>query len=164
MLKCMKSLLSTSCIQKMSTSMCKTFTMHSYSASSAIFGEFFGYLDHNSFLWVDRWFYMYFCIGLHFMSLFHFKLWCMTKRMGSYQRGVQFETHFFLVEGSEGSPLSTGVGDGIGESKICIVFFPLLEGSFRAVLQGNENNELEICLERGKNCMDYKWYKIKFLL
>jgi raffinose synthase len=30
------------------------------------------------------------------------------------------------------------------------VFLPMLEGSFRAVLQGNEDDELEICLESGK--------------
>lgn len=87
--------------------------------------------------------------GLRFMSLFRFKLWWMTQRMGSYGRDVPFETQFLLVEGSEGSPLSNGVDDGIGEPTIYIVFLPLLEGSFRAVLQGNENNELEICLESG---------------
>lgn len=87
--------------------------------------------------------------GLRFLSLFRFKLWWMTQRMGSYGKDVPFETQFLLVEGSEGSPLSTGVGDGIGEPTIYIVFLPLLEGSFRAVLQGNENNELEISLESG---------------
>jgi raffinose synthase len=86
----------------------------------------------------------------------------MTQRMGSYGKDVPFETQFLLVEGSEGSPLSTDVADGIGEPTIYIVFLPLLEGSFRAVLQGNENNELEISLESGKNCRDYEWYK--FLL
>jgi raffinose synthase len=73
----------------------------------------------------------------------------MTQRMGSYGKDVPFETQFLLVEGSEGSPLSTDVADGIGEPTIYIVFLPLLEGSFRAVLQGNENNELEISLESG---------------
>jgi len=96
------------------------------------------------------------------MSLFRFKLWWMTQRMGSYGKDVPFETQFLLVEGSEGSPLSTDVADGIGEPTIYIVFLRLLEGSFRAVLQGNENNELEISLESGKNCRDYEWYK--FLL
>jgi len=83
----------------------------------------------------------------------------MKERMGSYGKDVPFETQFLLVEGSEGSPLSTGVGDGIGEPTIYIVFLPLLEGSFRAFFQGNENNELEISLESGKNCRDYEWYK-----
>jgi len=33
---------------------------------------------------------------------------------------------------------------------IYTVFLPLLEGQFRAVLQGNEMNEMEICLESGE--------------
>ena len=75
---------------------------------------------------------MHFCRGLRFLSLFSFKLWWMKERMGSYGKAVPFETQFLLVEGSKGSPLSTGVGDGIGEPTIYIVFLPLLEGSFRA--------------------------------
>lgn len=40
-----------------------------------------------------------------------------------------------------------------GESEtqtIYTVFLPLLEGQFRAALQGNDKNELEICLESGE--------------
>lgn len=44
------------------------------------------------------------------------------------------------VEGSEKDDAPT----------IYTVFLPLLEGQFRAVLQGNEKNELEICLESGE--------------
>lgn len=33
---------------------------------------------------------------------------------------------------------------------IYTVFLPLLEGPFRAVLQGNDRNEIEICLESGE--------------
>ena len=129
-------------------------------ARSARFWDFFGYSAYNSFLWVTMdVFYMHFCRGLRFLSLFSFKLWWMKERMGSYRKAVPFETQFLLVEGSKGSPLSTGVGDGIGEPTIYIVFLPLLEGSFRAFFQGNENNELEISLESGKNCRDYEWYK-----
>ncbi|KAH7689095.1 Glycosyl hydrolases 36 protein [Dioscorea alata] len=36
-----------------------------------------------------------------------------------------------------------------GQSSLYVVFLPIVEGSFRAVLQGNENDELEICLESG---------------
>ena len=79
--------------------------------------------------------------------------------MGSYGRDITFQTQFLLVEGSEGSRLSTGVGNGIEEPTIYIFFLPLLDGSFRAVLQGNENNELEICMESGKICRDYESYK-----
>lgn len=40
-----------------------------------------------------------------------------------------------------------------GESEtttIYTVFLPILEGQFRSALQGNENNELEICFESGE--------------
>lgn len=33
---------------------------------------------------------------------------------------------------------------------IYTVLLPLLEGPFRAVLQGNDKNEIEICLESGE--------------
>jgi raffinose synthase len=33
---------------------------------------------------------------------------------------------------------------------IYTVLLPLLEGQFRAVLQGNDKNEIEICLESGE--------------
>lgn len=79
--------------------------------------------------------------GLRFMGLFRFKLWWMTQRMGTCGKDVPFETQFLIVEGKGGSPLSTDT--------IYVVFLPLLEGAFRAVLQGNENNELEFSLESG---------------
>lgn len=41
-------------------------------------------------------------------------------------------------------------GTGDDAPTIYTVFLPLLEGQFRAVLQGNEKNEIEICLESGK--------------
>lgn len=87
--------------------------------------------------------------GLRFMCCFRFKLWWMTQRMGTCGNDIPFETQFLIVEGSDGSPLSTSMADGIGEQTVYAVFLPLLEESFRAVLQGNENNELEFCLESG---------------
>ncbi|WCJ32540.1 seed imbibition 1 [Euphorbia peplus] len=81
--------------------------------------------------------------GLRFMCVFRFKLWWMTQRMGTCGRDVPFETQFLLVEAQDGSNFE---GD---TSSVYTVFLPILEGDFRAVLQGNDRNELEICLESG---------------
>lgn len=50
-----------------------------------------------------------------------------------------------LVESKDGCE-----GEREDRPTIYTVFLPLLEGQFRAVLQGNQRNELEICLESGK--------------
>jgi len=75
-------------------------------------------------------------------------MWWMTQRMGSSGRDIPFETQFLIVEGTDGLQ---STGDGTGEQPVVYtVFLPILEGSFRAVLQGNADDELEICLESGK--------------
>ncbi|PIA48383.1 hypothetical protein AQUCO_01400771v1 [Aquilegia coerulea] len=81
--------------------------------------------------------------GLRFMCCFRFKLWWMTQRMGMYGKDIPFETQFMLVESKDGSSLEED------SPTIYTVFLPLLEGQFRAVLQGNDRNEIEICLESG---------------
>ncbi|KAG1363795.1 putative galactinol--sucrose galactosyltransferase 1 [Cocos nucifera] len=86
---------------------------------------------------------------LRFMCTFRFKLWWMTQRMGSFGRDIPFETQFLIIEGSDGSHFGEGNEDGVGQSAVYAVFLPILEGAFRAVLQGNANDELEICLESG---------------
>ena len=83
--------------------------------------------------------------GLRFMCCFRFKLWWMTQRMGTCGNDIPFETQFMLVESKD-----TTEGENEDAPKIYTVFLPLLEGQFRAVLQGNERNELEICLESGE--------------
>lgn len=80
------------------------------------------------------------------MCVFRFKLWWMTQRMGNCGRDIPFETQFLLVEVNDGSHFDNGDED---QSALYAVFLPILEGDFRAVLQGNEDNELEICLESG---------------
>uniref|UniRef100_A0A0E0LWE3 galactinol--sucrose galactosyltransferase n=1 Tax=Oryza punctata TaxID=4537 RepID=A0A0E0LWE3_ORYPU len=78
---------------------------------------------------------------LRFMCTFRFKMWWMTQRMGTSGRDIPFETQFLLVE-------AAAAGDaGDGPATVYTVFLPILEGSFRAVLQGNSDDELEICLE-----------------
>lgn len=75
-----------------------------------------------------------------FMCLFRFKLWWMTQRMGTSGRDVPLETQFMIIE--------VPAGDEGGEP-VYAVMLPLLEGQFRTVLQGNERDELEICIESG---------------
>ncbi|XP_052146500.1 probable galactinol--sucrose galactosyltransferase 2 [Oryza glaberrima] len=78
---------------------------------------------------------------LRFMCCFRFKLWWMTQRMGTSGRDVPLETQFMLLESRDG-------GGGGGEA-VYVVMLPLLEGQFRAALQGNDRDELEICIESG---------------
>ncbi|KAK4575511.1 hypothetical protein RGQ29_026463 [Quercus rubra] len=87
--------------------------------------------------------------GLRFMCVFRYKLWWMTQRMGNCGQDIPFETQFLIVEARDGSNVEQGSKDGMDQSALYVVFLPILEGDFRAVLQGNEQNELEICLESG---------------
>ncbi|KAL8469571.1 hypothetical protein ACS0TY_032424 [Phlomoides rotata] len=85
-------------------------------------------------------------LDLRFMCVFRFKLWWMTQRMGARGQEIPFETQFLIVEGRDGSQFGEEEGE---QPTSYVVFLPILEGDFRAVLQGNEKNELEICLESG---------------
>lgn len=88
--------------------------------------------------------------GLRFMCLFRFKMWWMTQRMGNCGQDIPFETQFLVVEARDGSHFDNCGEDGSSDqAALYTVFLPILEGDFRAVLQGNERNELEICLESG---------------
>ncbi|KAK8604760.1 hypothetical protein V6N13_082234 [Hibiscus sabdariffa] len=82
---------------------------------------------------------------VRFMSCFRFKLWWMAQKMGDQGKEIPLETQFLLVETKEGSHL-----DPAEENQtVYTVFLPLVEGPFRAVFQGNQNDELELCLESG---------------
>lgn len=85
--------------------------------------------------------------GHRFLCCFRFKLWWMTQRMGSSARDIPAETQFLLVESKGVSP--AGEETDVGSETSYTVFLPLLEGPFRAILQGNEKNELEFCFESG---------------
>lgn len=67
--------------------------------------------------------------------------------MGKCGKDVPLETQFMLVE-SNGDGASDD--DEADSQTIYTVFLPLLEGPFRAALQGNDKNEIEICLESGE--------------
>lgn len=80
---------------------------------------------------------------LQFVCCFRFKLWWMTQRMGTNGRDVPLETQFMLLEcPNDGTETDA-------PASVYVVFLPLLEGQFRAVLQGNEHDELQICFESG---------------
>lgn len=66
--------------------------------------------------------------------------------MGKFGKDVPLETQFMIVESKD----ATVEGEPDDAPTIYTVFLPLLEGPFRAVLQGNERNEIEICLESGE--------------
>lgn len=73
--------------------------------------------------------------------------------MGTCGQDIPFETQFLLVEGQSGSNFDEVGEDGAVQPALYVVFLPILEGDFRAVLQGNEHDELEICLESGRDNM-----------
>ncbi|KAL3623976.1 putative galactinol--sucrose galactosyltransferase 6 [Castilleja foliolosa] len=85
---------------------------------------------------------------VRFLACFRFKLWWMAQKMGDKGRDIPLETQFLLVESKDGSHLESDDDD----SKIVYtVFLPLIEGPFKACLQGKEGDELELCLESGDN-------------
>ncbi|MCI09958.1 putative galactinol-sucrose galactosyltransferase 6-like, partial [Trifolium medium] len=80
---------------------------------------------------------------VRFMACFRFKLWWMAQKMGENGNEIPLETQFLLVETKDGSHLDDS-------DIIYTIFLPLVEGSFRACLQGNAiNNNVELCLESG---------------
>ncbi|KAG6428979.1 hypothetical protein SASPL_107018 [Salvia splendens] len=84
---------------------------------------------------------------VRFMCLFRFKLWWMTQRMGTCGKDIPLETQFMLIESKDSS-------EGEDAPTIYTVLLPILEGPFRAALQGNDKSELEICLESGDNSVE----------
>nr|XP_009769544.1 PREDICTED: probable galactinol--sucrose galactosyltransferase 6 [Nicotiana sylvestris] len=84
-----------------------------------------------------------------FLSCFRFKLWWMAQKMGDKGSEIPLETQFLLVETKDGSDLGSDNNNNNDNNIVYAVFLPLIEGSFRAVLQGNPEDELELCLESG---------------
>ncbi|KAM0878030.1 hypothetical protein ACQ4PT_035118 [Festuca glaucescens] len=82
--------------------------------------------------------------GVRFMACFRFKMWWMAQTMGDKGGDVPHETQFLLVE----SKAATG---GVEEETSYVVFLPLVEGAFRASLQGGGagGDELQLCVESG---------------
>uniref|UniRef100_A0ACD5XXX6 Uncharacterized protein n=1 Tax=Avena sativa TaxID=4498 RepID=A0ACD5XXX6_AVESA len=85
--------------------------------------------------------------GVRFMACFRFKMWWMAQRMGDKGGDVPHETQFLLVE----SKPAAAAADGQDEDASYVVFLPLVEGAFRASLQGGGagGDELQLCVESG---------------
>ncbi|CAM0913000.1 unnamed protein product [Alopecurus aequalis] len=81
--------------------------------------------------------------GVRFMACFRFKMWWMAQRMGDKGGDVPHETQFLLVESEPAG--------GAEEDTSYVVFLPLVEGAFRASLQGGGagGDELQLCVESG---------------
>ncbi|MBA0866988.1 hypothetical protein Goshw_026254 [Gossypium schwendimanii] len=92
---------------------------------------------------------------LRFMCVFRHNFWWMTQWMGTCGKDIPFETQFLVVEVSDGTHIEDGdKAEDQHNSAVYAIFLPILEGDFRAVLQGNEQNEIEICLESGDPDVD----------
>ncbi|XP_057834078.1 probable galactinol--sucrose galactosyltransferase 6 isoform X2 [Cryptomeria japonica] len=86
---------------------------------------------------------------VRFLSCFRFKLWWMTQKFGDCGREIQPETQFLLLETKTGCSSNQDMHWRSREQMVYTVFLPLVEGVFRACLQGNEKDEMELCLESG---------------
>ncbi|WCJ30002.1 Raffinose synthase family protein [Euphorbia peplus] len=85
---------------------------------------------------------------VRFLACFRIKLFWMAQKMGDHGKDIPLETQFLLLETKDGSHLESDNGNEANQI-IYTVILPLIEGSFRASLQGNTNDELELCLESG---------------
>ncbi|CAI5520231.1 unnamed protein product [Closterium sp. Naga37s-1] len=79
--------------------------------------------------------------NLRFLCCHRFKLWWMTQRVGSNGKEVPNETQFLLLETDRDSQSSI--------EPVYVVMLPLVDGSFRAAIQGSSDDMLEICSESG---------------
>lgn len=80
------------------------------------------------------------------LSLFRFKIWWMIPRVGNSAKDIPVETQMLLLEAMK-EP-SAEEPDG---NTAYVLFLPILDGEFRSSLQGNSANELEVCVETGRD-------------
>lgn len=86
------------------------------------------------------------CSGYRFLCLFRFKIWWMIPRVGKSASEVPMETQMLLLEAREDSPLDA---DAASDNTFYILLLPVLDGQFRATLQGIPTNDLQFCVESG---------------
>ncbi|CAI9779689.1 unnamed protein product [Fraxinus pennsylvanica] len=77
---------------------------------------------------------------VRFIACFRYLLWWMAQKMGDKGSDIPVETQFLLLETKDESD-----NNGI----VYTVILPFIEGPFKASLQGNDKDEVELCLESG---------------
>lgn len=87
--------------------------------------------------------------GFRLLCLFRFKIWWMMPHVGSCAKDIPVESQMLLLEARQESALDQENGDDAHDDAFYILFLPVLEGQFRSSLQGNQSNELELCVESG---------------
>ncbi|CAA7395888.1 unnamed protein product [Spirodela intermedia] len=88
-------------------------------------------------------------LGFRLLCLFRFKIWWMIPRVGRSSSDIPPETQMLLLEVSEDSTLEDEAVDSSSDDTFYILVLPVLDGDFRASLQGNSDNELQFCVESG---------------
>ncbi|CAL5203251.1 unnamed protein product [Lathyrus oleraceus] len=95
--------------------------------------------------------------GHRLLSLFRVKIWWMIPRVGRSASDVPMETQLLLVEAREETEIkpdfSSDSQEHEQENISYILFLPVLDGAFRATLQGTALNELQFCVESGDACV-----------
>ncbi|KAL0417258.1 UNVERIFIED_CONTAM: putative galactinol--sucrose galactosyltransferase 2 [Sesamum latifolium] len=85
-----------------------------------------------------------------FVCLFRHKIWWMIPRFGSTGSDIPMETQLLLLEVRENSAVCDDISSGqSADNTFYVLLLPVLEGQFRATLQGTKANELEFCVESG---------------
>ena len=74
----------------------------------------------------------------------------MIPRVGKSASEIPMETQMLLLEAREESALDDEISsESTTENTFYILFLPVLDGMFRASLEGNHENELRFCVESG---------------
>ncbi|KAG8378714.1 hypothetical protein BUALT_Bualt07G0014000 [Buddleja alternifolia] len=85
-----------------------------------------------------------------FMCLFRHKIWWMIPRFGSLGSDIPMETQMLLLEVREKSATCDDSSSGqSADNTFYVLLLPVLEGQFRATLQGSCADELQFCVESG---------------
>ncbi|XP_027942108.1 probable galactinol--sucrose galactosyltransferase 2 isoform X2 [Vigna unguiculata] len=91
--------------------------------------------------------------GYKLLSLFRVKIWWMIPRLGLSASDVPMETQLLLLQANEESALedefSSDCEELATDNTCYILFLPVLDGQFRATLQGTQSNQLQFCIESG---------------
>lgn len=74
----------------------------------------------------------------------------MIPRVGNSGSEVQVETQMLLLEAKKEFGLLDEVTEPTTDGTFYILVLPVLEGAFRASLQGTATNELQFCVESGQ--------------